>query len=196
MKKEMTFGNDKYKVKVGGLKKRIREDKWDGDDKCLSCNSILNSLHSIEELEVGSDPDSWTEESMEWSISECPQCKKLYLYTEAGDYDYFVFREVERIVEENENKKEKGTEEIKSLIPTWLTDEEIERLRNEFIPAIPKEKFEQIVKNEKSWKRDSKRSIEGGFERVFDCRPLDSQLRLYVITDRENNITSHYFQSE
>ncbi len=45
-----------------------------------------------------------------------------------------------------------------------------------------------------NWKRESKGKQFGegpNIERAFDCRPLDSQLRAYVITDPTDTIVIH-----
>lgn len=64
-------------------------------------------------------------------------------------------------------------------------------IKNEFEPPLTDEELKETLKI-KNWKREykAKQSTRGGrtiIERLFDCRPFDSQLRAYVYTD-ENDI--------
>jgi hypothetical protein len=90
-----------------------------------------------------------------------------------------------------------NTEDIKNKIPEWLTRSEIDRLKSEFVSEEPEfyNSFESVVSNPKNWKRIIKKKVENGIERVFDCKPLDDQLRFYIITNNED-IIEHYFSAE
>ena len=61
-----------------------------------------------------------------------------------------------------------------------------EKIKDEFEPRLTDEEVEKsfIIKN---WKREYKEICSyhspNGIERMFDCRPFDSQLRAYVYTD-------------
>lgn len=92
-----------------------------------------------------------------------------------------------------------SAEAIRDLIPGWAKAEEIERLRKEFDPPYSFEDLCNIIRTRENWSqivvtRDKRR---GHIERVFDCRPLDDQLRLHVFSDLEDErITDHVFQTE
>jgi hypothetical protein len=79
-----------------------------------------------------------------------------------------------------------NSEEIKKLIPSWLDYPLVERLRKEF--ELSKEDFDKKAKNPKKWKRIVKEKRGELTLRIFDCKPFDDQLRLYVITEREKII--------
>jgi len=89
------------------------------------------------------------------------------------------------------------TDTIKKQIPAWMTDAEIERLRNQFDPAISTAVFAFVTRAASSWKRESKNHWGAGYERVFDCRPYEQQLRCYVYTDpTDTHIVRYVFQTE
>ncbi len=74
------------------------------------------------------------------------------------------------------------TDDIKILIPQWVTDTVISDIGGQFDPPILA--LEAIMKNIKNWKRENKIIYpDGKIERIFDCRPLDGQLRLYVVSE-------------
>lgn len=90
------------------------------------------------------------------------------------------------------------SDQIKSLIPSWLNDKEIQSIRSQFTLSNEDEQFltPEKLRDPKNWKRISKDSYNG-VERIFDFKPAGDQLRLYVETDNEDkNILSHYFQGE
>jgi len=63
-------------------------------------------------------------------------------------------------------------------------------IRNEFDPPLTEEELEKTLKI-KNWKQEYKSSYQklNGkkyIERIFDCRPFDSQLRGYVYTDEND----------
>jgi hypothetical protein len=88
-----------------------------------------------------------------------------------------------------------NTEEIKKLIPSWINSQ-VETLRKQFDPEIEKEEFETLIKNPKNWKRIIKEKNGENTLRVFDCKPFDDQLRLYVLVNPSGKILSFEFQTE
>lgn len=92
-----------------------------------------------------------------------------------------------------------SAETIRDLIPGWAVAEEVDRLRKEFDPPYSFEDFCNIMRTRENWSqiiviRDERK---GHIERVFDCKPLDDQLRLHVISDlADERIISHFFQTE
>ena len=91
------------------------------------------------------------------------------------------------------------SDNIKSLIPIWLTDAEIAKIRSQFTLSPHDEEFlkPELLRNPKNWKRILKENDQGLISRIFDFRPADDQLRLHVITDREDkDIVAHLFQGE
>lgn len=91
------------------------------------------------------------------------------------------------------------TDDIKAMIPQWLTADEQRRIQAMFSPPIALEELAPILTNPKNWKRISKYygGTEGDLQRIFDCRPLDDQLRLYVLTDRaDTKVLRYTFRSE
>ena len=87
------------------------------------------------------------------------------------------------------------SKEIKTLIPSWINSQ-VETLRKQFDPEIEKEEFETLTKNPKNWKRIIKQKDGENILRVFDCKPFDDQLRLYVLLDSSGKIISFEFQTE
>ncbi len=69
------------------------------------------------------------------------------------------------------------TDDIKAMIPQWLTADEQRRIQAMFSPTPSLEELAPILRNPKNWKRISKYygGTEGDLLRVFDCRPLDDQ---------------------
>jgi len=91
------------------------------------------------------------------------------------------------------------SDKIKALIPTWLTDAYIENIRSQFTLSPQDEEFlkPELLRNPKLWKRMSKENDRGLITRCFDFRPADDQLRLYVVTDKEDkNVVAYLFQGE
>lgn len=85
------------------------------------------------------------------------------------------------------------------LISGWATAEEIERLRKEFDPPYSFEDFCNIMRTRENWSQMvvTRNKREGHIERVFDCKPLNDQLRLYVSSDlADEKIIEHTFQTE
>lgn len=92
------------------------------------------------------------------------------------------------------------SDKIKSLIPAWLTDAEIEKIRSQFSPvSVYDEQFlkPELLRNSKNWKRILKENDRGLISRTFDFRPADDQLRLEVVTDeKDEEVIKYRFQGE
>ena len=79
--------------------------------------------------------------------------------------------------------KEKIVEKCKGML---------EFIKNEFYPILTDEEVKKVLHTD-NWKRDYKQkdpySSPGKIliERMFDCRPFDSQLRAYVYTDETDS---------
>jgi hypothetical protein len=73
------------------------------------------------------------------------------------------------------------TEICKGLIVQYCLEHK-EEIKKEFDPLLTDEQFSQSL-SEKNWKRESKSKYNNVWERSFDCRPFDSQLRAYVTTN-------------
>lgn len=86
----------------------------------------------------------------------------------------------------------------KATIVEYLKNRRQE-LDAEFDAPLTDEEF-QATLTEKNWKRISKQIFDVNpkrYERIFDCRPFDDQLRAYVYTDEnDTNITSIYVTGE
>lgn len=104
------------------------------------------------------------------------------------------------------------SEGIRTQIPSWLTDDEVLRLWRGFEPPEGTlEEFTKVVRTSKNWVRISKSGLIQYFasasrrnprqryawQRIYDCKPFDDQLRLYVTTDKDDEkITNHEFMTE
>ena len=88
-----------------------------------------------------------------------------------------------------------GTNEIRELIPAWVSDLEIEKLRKEFDPEIPFHILKNIMRKSANWKRIGKHTEGNEIERVFDCTPLDDQLRLYDYVSRKPTTFSRWMNA-
>lgn len=87
---------------------------------------------------------------------------------------------------------------IKGQIVTWLTPEELARIARQFDPQQQVWHNEAALKTPSNWARETKsRERDGTIERVFDFRPFEQQLRLYVYTTADDSAVLRYvFQGE
>lgn len=89
-----------------------------------------------------------------------------------------------------------STKQIKENIATWIIPQ-IERLCKEFVPEYSKKEFQTLTEKPSNWKRMCKDKSFNKIERIFDCKPFDDQLRLYVYTNLEDTeIISYSFHTE
>jgi hypothetical protein len=90
--------------------------------------------------------------------------------------------------------------DLKTLIPSWLTEAEIKRLADDLDREEWNVRFD--ARKPDNWKRISKSKLpDGMIERIFDCRPFGGELRLYVFTVGESDgedgqIVRYAFQAE
>ncbi|OPZ36144.1 MAG: hypothetical protein BWY99_02077 [Synergistetes bacterium ADurb.BinA166] len=90
---------------------------------------------------------------------------------------------------------EKMTTDILRVKVAAKAVEDLGRIQSFFHPeSVPVE----ALASPRNWSRLSKeRSEDGNWLRVFDCRPLDDQLRAYVFTDvSDGNLLSITFEGE
>lgn len=75
------------------------------------------------------------------------------------------------------------TEQCKQLIVKFCADNK-DYINRQFTENLSEEIYSKVLEP-RNWRRRSKgMDYSGrGIERSFDCRPLDDQLRAYVITD-------------
>lgn len=86
---------------------------------------------------------------------------------------------------------------LKRVIASTINNEIIEKLRNQFIPAIPFEELAEMVKKPSNWIQ-LYREIQGEKRtRVFELKLPDGAIRCYVYSDLEDrNILALYFEVE
>jgi hypothetical protein len=99
----------------------------------------------------------------------------------------------------NPSSRRMGTEVLRGLIPSWVSDSEVERIRKEFDPEMPFQELKDIMTKSSNWKRIQKfqNDKNSPIERLFDCKPLDDQLRLLVYTDAtDTKVIKIRFQTE
>ena len=180
-------------------------DWYDSPSEYPKGNFVASRMDGMPHIDIC---EEWSQrkESMEARFSQCPKCKKIFVYWESGDYDDFHLQEVllqNFTVKQtpkpslNPSSRRIGTKALRELIPSWITDSKVERLRKEFDPIMPFQDLKNLMINPSNWKRICKFQHGNEIERIFDCRPLDDQLRLYVYTDlAEQKVLRFKFQTE
>jgi hypothetical protein len=90
-----------------------------------------------------------------------------------------------------------STETIKNMIPAWLTDQAIAEIRAQFDEPNDPRLSTDSLRNPKNWRRihKSRGFLGRGWERIFDYRPAEDQLRLYVYSDDADETVVEYFFS-
>lgn len=192
-----------------GFYKRWGSNSDFEESNCPLCKIV--EMTEIADLYSQPNPQictEWSEKkhSMESRFYQCPKCKKVFAYWESGDYDNFYLQEVtiQSMISDSKTKpslnpssRRIGTTVIKGKIPSWVSDSEVNRLRKEFDPEMLFQELKDIMINPSNWKRDCKFQSAHEITRIFDCKPLDDQLRLYVYTDlTETKILRIEFQTE
>lgn len=98
----------------------------------------------------------------------------------------------------NPSYRKLDVEYLKRVIASSVTDSEVEKLRKEFLPELDFADLKGKMTEPSNWKQISKvRTDDNKIERIFDCKPLEDQLRCYILTDSsDTRIVELYFQTE
>lgn len=208
----MMAKQSKVQTVKNGFYKRWGSNSDFDKDKCPLCKIEMKDIADLYEEPNPEICVEWSEkkESMESRFYQCPKCKKIFVFWESGDYDYFYLQEVtiQNMISNspknlksnfNPSSRRMGTEALRGLIPSWVSDSEVERIRKEFDPEMSFQELKDIMTKSSNWKRIQKfqNDKNSPIERLFDCKPLDDQLRLLVYTNAtDTKVIKIRFQTE
>ena len=100
IKSPFILNKKKYSLIDNGHSMKLK-DAFDFRCRCGQKHGYFAFDTIFDVYNMGKDPSGMDImhkfESMEVKIKKCTQCGTLYLYREWGDYDYFLFQEVEKL---------------------------------------------------------------------------------------------------
>jgi hypothetical protein len=134
---------------------------------------------------LGGPAYEYTDGDREWYVDGKKLTKEQF-----ARHPLVVFYQLSLKHESSKGNRMSMTDNIKQMIPVWITDEMAECIQRQFVGDDDSDVCKlnkSDLSNPKNWKRISKeKGVKGsdiGFVRTYDYKPADDQLRLSVMTN-------------